>query len=70
MNVTIHPSQWFHHHAHAEHAEHGKLYQMLHSEAFWAVTILAALFAGAIALIVVFGTNPPSGFQYEPMYFP
>jgi len=70
MNVGIHPGHWFHHHEAEEHSEHGKLYLTLYNQAFWAIAILGTLIVGTVVLAAVFGKTPPSGFQYEPMYFP
>jgi len=67
MNITIHPSHWFHHHE--EQVEHGKLYQVLHDQSFWAITLMIALILGTLVLAVVFGQNPPTH-PYDMMYFP
>lgn len=63
MNVTIHPSHWFHHQHLQKADEHlGVIHwsELFHNEVFWILVLLTAVFVPLIILAILFGTTPPS----------
>jgi hypothetical protein len=68
MNVTMHPSQWFHHEAMREvtmPSPH-RLRQLLHDGTFWATVVLIAMICAAFILAIMssgtFSNEPYSSF--------
>lgn len=57
MNVTMHPSHWFHHEAvraEAMPSPH-RLRQLLHDGAFWATVVLIAVICTMFILAIISG---------------
>jgi len=69
MNITIHPSQWFHHrHLAGEHEMKRQWHPLLRNEIFWIVAIFVTFFAVATVLAILFGNTVPSEIHYMPTY--
>jgi hypothetical protein len=69
MNITIHPSQWFHHSAmNREQATDEQLHQLMQSEVFWIFTIALTVLVVAFALTMLIGQVPLSNGPIVPSY--
>jgi len=71
MNVSIHPSHWFHHAAVSGGplpAEH-RVREVLHNGAFWALVTLMAIIVAMVVLAILTGGQPGSA-PYAPFYGP
>jgi hypothetical protein len=67
MNVSIHPSHWFHHH---QPAEPGKLHALVASETFWMFVVMISVLVATIVLAVMFGNAGPSNITFTPYFYP